>query len=75
MLLTLSGCSSEHQLIAQRSFLSLSSGNRCQNIVQLFGCCARELSADSSSLALQIFKMTTETAYDAKAYDQKMQDL
>jgi hypothetical protein len=40
-----------------------------------FGCAAGEHCADSIAAALQIFKMTTETAYDARAYDQKMQDL
>lgn len=33
------------------------------------------LRSESIAAALQIIKMTTETAYDDKAYDQKMKDL
>lgn len=42
----------------------------------LLGCCSLPgLAAEVIAAAAQIIKMTTETAYDDKAYDQKMKDL
>lgn len=58
--------------IASEATSSLSLAGRCPRAVRLLWL---RCSAHSIAAALQIFKMTTETAYDAKAYDQKMQDL
>lgn len=61
--------------IASEATSSLSLAGRCPRAVRLALAALGEHQAHSIAAALQIFKMTTETAYDAKAYDQKMQDL
>lgn len=62
----------------EKPFCSLTAPTGACAFLQQFGCAAEGGNGLSSTAAaaavLQIFKMTTETAYDAKAYDQKMQE-